>query len=107
MSPKRKVGEGDVTAARVAAQVETQQASDFKLIYANFVQSIFSPLDVALTFGEIMGAEGDKVYVLTKARVTMTPAEAKILQMIVAKTVGDYEEKFGEISVPSVLMPPK
>jgi len=60
-------------------QAVLQTAADFKLIYANFIQSAFSPLDVAFVFGEVMGVEDDKQVVLTKARVTMTPAEAEEL----------------------------
>ena len=89
------------------ANVTFQQAADYKLLYANFAQSVFSPLDIAIIFGEVLTTEDEKVFVLTKARVTMTPMEAKILHTIVGDTVKNYENKFGEISIPPMMLPPK
>jgi len=77
-------------------------APDFKLIYTNHIQAFYSALDVAFTLGEVMGpdqGEG-KFVVQTKARVTMSPIEAKIFQRIVTNLVKQYEVQFGEISVP-------
>jgi len=112
-SKKRNTAAKKATASDVPGVLEQlqavavfQQASDFKLIYANFIQSAFSPLDVALTLGEVMGNEQEKLFVLTKARVTMTPAEAKILQTILSNTIRNYESRFGEIVVPPEVLPP-
>ncbi|HZP63585.1 MAG TPA: DUF3467 domain-containing protein [Terriglobales bacterium] len=82
-------------------------AADFKLLYTNFVQSIFSPLDVALSIGEVLGPGPDgRMRVLNKARLSMSPAEAKILHVILGNTIKNYEARFGEIVVPQGLMPP-
>lgn len=95
-------------ASAESEQIQTsfETAHDFKLIYANFVQSSFSPLDVAFAFGEVMQADQGRQTILTKARVTMTPAEAKLFQGIIADTIRNYEERFGEIAIPPVMIPP-
>lgn len=110
MSPKKKASTANTTdtvSHGTVSQIEAvfQPAPDFKLIYVNFIQSAFSPLDVALTLGEVTGADGDKWVVQTKTRVTMTPVEAKIFQGIISNTIKNYEDKFGEIVVPEILMP--
>jgi hypothetical protein len=85
----------------VGGTVQQVPAPDFKLIYTNHIQAFFSALDMAFVFGEILGSEdGEKWQVQTKVRVTMSPAEAKILQTIVTNLVKSYEAKFGEINVP-------
>src|ERR1700674_3746326 len=102
MSNKKKSG----TVESQQPRAIFESAADFKLIYANFIQSSFSPLDVAFVFGEVMQADQSRQTILTKVRVTMTPAEAKLFQGILATTIGQYEEKFGEITVPGVMVPP-
>jgi hypothetical protein len=86
-------------------QATFEVAADFKAVYANFIQSAFSPLDVAFVFGEVMQADQSTQTVLTKVRVTMTPAEAKLFQGILATTLKNYEDKFGEIAVPAMMLP--
>ncbi len=93
-----------VAPQQIQAVFET--AADFKLIYANFIQSAFSPLDVAFVFGEVMHADQGSQSILTKVRVTMTPAEAKLFRGIISDTIRNYEEKFGEIAVPAIMVPP-
>jgi len=79
-------------------------APDFKLTYTNFVQGLFSPLDLGLMCGEVVGAEG-KNAVQWKIKLTMSPAEAKIVHRILSNLLRNYEKAFGDISVPAGLMP--
>jgi hypothetical protein len=80
-------------------------APDFKLIYTNYVQAGYTPLDVMLMVGETTGLNEGKVVVQHKARITMSPTEAKIVARILANTVKLFEKQFGEIVVPEGMMP--
>lgn len=83
-----------------------RQSHDFKSIYANYVQSVFSPLDIVLLFGEVLSVQTDGGFqVETKARVTVTPAEAKILYSVLGNTIANYESRFGEIKIPEGMLP--
>jgi Protein of unknown function (DUF3467) len=82
-------------------------APDFKLIYTNFVQASFTPLDCSLILGEALGVENGRFTVQNKARVTMSPTEAKIVARLLLNTVRSYEKQFGEITVPDSMMPPE
>jgi hypothetical protein len=108
MSNKKKIE--TETVPPVTPIVSPQQtmegfAPDFKLIYTNYVQAGFTPLDVALMVGETTGLNEGKVVVQHKARITMSPTEAKIVARILANTVKLFEKQFGEIFVPEGMMP--
>jgi hypothetical protein len=106
--PKKKTtaqpkGETDNTAALSAIW---NTATDFKTIYTNFVQAAFSPLDIVMTLGDVQGVTEGRYIIEARARVVMTPAEAKILVRIMGNTLKNYEAKFGEVVVQGGLMPP-
>jgi hypothetical protein len=103
MPTKKKIEAPTVPAAITVEDL----APDFKLIYTNYVQASFTPLDVALLVGETVGAKLGKFMVQNKARITMSPTEAKIVARILANTVKLFEQQFGEIIVPDGMMPPE
>ena len=76
----------------------------FSDIYTNFIQSGYTFFDVSLEFSENRGMSGDELLNIKRARVTMAPAEAKILANIVHNVVKGYEKQFGEIKIPEGIM---
>jgi hypothetical protein len=89
--------------AKPAPKQEIKQSADFKSIYANWVQGSFSPHDVWVIFGESFPNGPQSAIVEQKARVIVSPLEAKLLAMILGKIVGAYEEQFGKLVVPHVI----
>jgi hypothetical protein len=82
-------------------------APDFKTIYTNFVNAAFSPLDIFFTLGEAIGPGPDgRPVILQRAKIIMSPKEAKIVAAILMKAVADYEKKFGKIVVERELLTP-
>lgn len=79
--------------------LEQIQASDYRTIYTNHIQAGFSPLDVTLILSQVIAIQ-DRYGVENKARVIVTPVEAKILLNILKNTIKNYESKYGEINVP-------
>ncbi len=78
----------------------------FKSIYANFVVTAFSPFDVSLVIGEAVGGDDEgRQVVHQKVRVTMAPAEAKVVMLILANTLRIFEEQFGEVKIPESQVP--
>jgi hypothetical protein len=86
------------------------RSPDFKTLYVNFVQSGMTAFDVSLIVGENHGVDekGEGVIEL-KAKLTMTPLEAKLVAAILADSVKRHEKQFGEISVPPglITIPPE
>jgi uncharacterized protein DUF3467 len=79
---------------------------EFKNIYANFVVAQFTPFDISLSLGEAIGIDSQgKQLVNQKGRLTMAAQEAKIVMLILANTVRLYEQQFGELKIPTNLMP--
>jgi len=77
---------------------------DFKALYTNFAQSGFTGFDIYVNFGEATGPNPDGTLpVEMKARVTMTPVEAKFVALIIAASVQKYEAEFGKVTVPKGL----
>lgn len=75
-------------------------APDFRTVYTNFVNAGFSPFDVTLMLGEVMGPGADgKQIVLQRIKVLMAAPEAKVVSMILADAVARYEKQFGIIVI--------
>ena len=74
---------------------------DFKLLYVNHIQSTFTTFDLSFSMGEAVGVEGDKFIIQAKARVTMSPVEAKIFLKILTDTIKNFESQVGTIVVPT------
>jgi hypothetical protein len=79
---------------------------EFVTIYTNWVQSVYSPFDVALFLGEATGpTEGGRATIKRKAKIIMAVAEAKIVATILAGTVAKYEAQYGKIVLAPELFP--
>lgn len=82
------------------------QDKDFKTIYTNFVNANYSPFDIVLMLGELMGPAPDgKQVVLQRAKVVMSPVEAKIVAAILNGAVSKFEKRFGRLVISRELMP--
>lgn len=91
----------------VAENVTPVLAPDYKSMYINFVQAGYTPFDIGLLVGESAGytVDGGKHFVEFKAKLVMTPLEAKVLAKIIGRTLEAYEKQFGVIEVPAVAWP--
>ena len=82
------------------------RASDYKTIYTNFVQFGITAFDISFLLGDTAGVnEEDGFVVDLKARVVMTPSEAKLAFMFLGNTLREYEKKFGPIVIPPLAIP--
>ncbi|MGA9647560.1 MAG: DUF3467 domain-containing protein [Candidatus Korobacteraceae bacterium] len=83
-------------------EMEVIRAADYKTIYTNHVQGGVTPFDISLEIGEAGGynKHTNKWTVDLKAKVTMSPTEAKVVLAILAGTIKSFEEQFGPISIP-------
>ncbi|HEX9120811.1 MAG TPA: DUF3467 domain-containing protein [Terriglobales bacterium] len=77
------------------------RSPEFRTVYTNFVQAGYTPFDVSLLIGESIGpdAKGNAV-VEFKSRITMSPAEAKVVHKILGDLIMAYEKQFGAIQLP-------
>ena len=63
-----------------------------------------NPFEFAILFSEITQNEKNEIFVDQKARVVMSPLQAKVFTLLMAKNLHDYESRFGEIRMPEGLM---
>jgi hypothetical protein len=82
--------------------IRFQRSPDFRTIYANYVQTAHTAFDVSLTFGVTSGVteEDGKVLVEQKARITLSPLEALVLQTMLNNLIGIFQQRFGKITIP-------
>ena len=74
---------------------------DFKSFYANFVQTSVTPFDISMQIGETAGVDHEGKFVVElKARISMSPLEAKIVINLLVTAIMQYEAQFGKIVVP-------
>lgn len=71
-------------------------------VYANNLAIGNSPFDVRIIFGEIGDSTPAKITVYQKVQVTMSWLQAKLLLEFLGRHVRGYEEKNGEIFLPSM-----
>jgi hypothetical protein len=83
-----------------AVKTEIRRSPDFRSIYANWVQTQFSPHEVSFLLGEAFQSSPEVVEVEQKARLILGPLEAKLVMFILAKMVSGYESQFGTINIP-------
>lgn len=79
----------------------TRRSADFRSIYANNTKFGLSPFEVSFIFSEITESVEGKLYVEQKVRVAMPPLQAKLLLLILAQNLQNFENQFGLINVPS------
>jgi len=71
----------------------------FANIYANNTYLGFSNWDMWISFGEIMGQQGENLVVEEKARIVMSLQQAKAFIEVLNKNLELFEKQFGEIKV--------
>ena len=89
----------------VSNETEYIKAADYKTYYTNFVQGGLTPFDISLEIGEASGLNPatNKWVVDVKAKITMSPSEAKVVLAILAGTINQYESQFGTVNIPTVV----
>ena len=71
--------------------------SDLEPVYANFALIAHSPSEIIVDFAQALP---NQPQVRVKARVVMTPLNAKLLLRALQDNLTKYESSFGEISLP-------
>lgn|SRR5487761_4344 len=83
-------------------QIENISPADgLPLVYANNVAIGNTAFDLRMIFGEIGDATPSKITVYQKVQVTMSWLQAKILLEFLGRYIKGYEEKNGEMFLPS------
>jgi len=67
--------------------------------YANNVQVGYSHFDMRLMFGEIIETTPEKIVVEQRAQITISYLQAKLLLMMMAQALQNYESQFGEVKL--------
>jgi hypothetical protein len=83
------------------------QSPDFKSIYSNNASVVASFFDLVLTFGEVLGLDGNTLNVEQRVRVVMAISHAKLLALLLRQQIASYEARFGEITLPTEVFPPQ
>jgi hypothetical protein len=82
----------------VPTQINIELPADLDATYSNFVIINHSSSEIVMDFARLLpNVPKAKVY----ARILMTPLNAKLLLKALQDNLGKYEEKFGEIRLPS------
>jgi hypothetical protein len=84
--------------APIPTQINIELPGELDAIYSNFAIINHSPSEIVMDFARLLpNIPKAKVY----ARVLMTPLNAKLLLKALQDNLAKYEEKFGEIRLPS------
>jgi hypothetical protein len=79
-------------------QINIELPADIEATYSNFAIINHSPSEVIIDFARLMpGMPKGKVH----ARILLTPLNAKLLLKALQDNLAKYEEKFGEVRMPS------
>lgn len=80
------------------AQINVELSADLEAIYSNFAIITHSPSEIVVDYAHMLpGVNKAKV----RARVVMTPLNAKLLLKALQDNLAKYEERYGEVRVPS------
>jgi len=85
------------------ASLVNRRAPDFRTIYTNNAKFAITPFDFSFILNEVTETEKGEVYVEQKARITMSPLNAKIFAFVLTQNVANFEKQFGEIHIPDNL----
>lgn len=86
------------SAAPVQTQINIELPGDLEAIYSNFAIINHSPSEIVIDFARLLpGIPKAKVH----ARIVLTPLNAKLLLKALQDNLAKYEEKFGEVRMPS------
>jgi hypothetical protein len=83
-----------------AAKVKYVDGPQYAASYCNNVGYALSALDFVLIFGEVVEATPEEATVERRARITMSPAQAKMLRYIIGQQIKQYEDINGSIEMP-------
>ena len=81
-----------------ARQMNVEVPNNLDLVYANFAIINHSPSEVMIDFGQLMPNAPQQVRV--RARIMLTPMNAKLLLRALNENLVNYERRFGEIKTP-------
>jgi Protein of unknown function (DUF3467) len=90
MNSGNNVPQAEPVAAPVLRSVN---APNYISTYSNNVAFAVNAMDFVLIFGEVIEANTEEVIVERRARVTMTPIQAKILRDVINAQIASYEER--------------
>ncbi len=79
--------------------------NNLELVYSNFAIINHSPSEVMLDFGQLTPNAPQQVRV--RARLMMTPMNARLLLRALSENLANYERRFGEIKTPQDYDPGK
>jgi hypothetical protein len=83
--------------AKKSKQLNIELSKDLEPTYANFALLSHTPSELFVDFAQIMpNTPNAKV----KARVVMTPINAKLLHRALTENLQKFEAKYGEINLP-------
>ncbi len=78
-------------------QVQVQLPSNLEPVYANFALITHSPSEIVIDFAQLMP---QMPQARVRARIVMTPMNAKLVLRALTERLGRFEAQFGEIVVP-------
>lgn len=79
-------------------QINIELPADLEATYSNFAIINHSPSEIVIDFARLLpNVPKAKVH----ARIVMTPLNAKLLLRALQDNLAKYEERFGEVRVPS------
>lgn len=81
-----------------AARVQVHLPAGLEPIYSNFALITNSPSEIVVDFAQIMPQVAQA---RVRARVVMTPLNAKLVLRALTEHLARYEAHFGEIAVPA------
>lgn len=80
--------------------LNVEMPSNLEPVYSNFALITHSPSEVIIDFAQTLP---NQPTVRVKARVVLTPLNAKLLLRALQENLGKYEARFGEIVIPGEL----
>jgi hypothetical protein len=84
--------------AQPSNQINIELPADLEATYSNFAIINHSPSEIVIDFARLLpNFPTAKVH----ARIVMTPLNAKLLLRALQDNLAKYEERFGEVRVPS------
>jgi hypothetical protein len=83
--------------APAAGRVPVQVPADLEAIYSNFALITYTPSEIVVDFAQVLP---QVPLARVRARVVMTPTNAKLLLRALHDHLARFEARFGEISVP-------
>lgn len=79
------------------SRIEVQLPADLDPTYANFALITHTPSELIIDFAQVMP---QMKQARVRARVVMTPTNAKLLLRALGERIGRYEAQYGEVEIP-------